>query len=65
MATVSTLECQRSDCLFHDPWAAALAGTVGKAWIEHRTAESVVLMVIQMHYFDDFLQRVVDHEVIQ
>jgi O-methyltransferase involved in polyketide biosynthesis len=57
-ASVRAMESKRSDCLFNDPWAAGLAGQKGQAWIEHRSAESVLPMVIRTRYFDDFLQRI-------
>jgi len=64
-AAVRAMESQQPDCLFHDPWAAALAGLEGKAWIEQRTPASVVPIVIRTRYFDDFLRRIVAQEGIQ
>lgn len=64
-AGVRAMENEREDRLFADPWAAALAGQVGAAWIEHRSAESVVPIVIRTRYFDDFLQRITGGEGIQ
>jgi O-methyltransferase involved in polyketide biosynthesis len=37
-AAVRALENERSERLFADPWAGALAGETGKAWIRAHTA---------------------------
>ncbi len=55
-AGVRARESERTDRLFDDPWAAALAGPEGLAWIESRPADSVVPIVIRTRFFDDFLQ---------
>ncbi len=57
-AAVRAKESERANSLFNDPWAAALAGEAGMAWIESRPAESVVPIVLRTRYFDDFLQRI-------
>jgi methyltransferase (TIGR00027 family) len=57
-AGVRAQESAREDRLFDDPWAAALAGKEGAEWIEQRSADSVVPMVIRTRFFDDFLQRI-------
>ena len=57
-AAVRARESMREDRLFQDPWAATLAGKEGKEWIEHRSEDSVVAMVLRTRYFDDFLQRI-------
>jgi methyltransferase (TIGR00027 family) len=57
-AGVRAKERAREDRLFDDPWAAALAGEEGAEWIEHRSADSVVPMVLRTRFFDDFLQRI-------
>lgn len=57
-AAVRAKESARADRLFDDPWATALAGEVGMAWIETRSAESVLPIAIRTRFFDDFLQRV-------
>jgi methyltransferase (TIGR00027 family) len=57
-AGVRAKESAREDRLFDDPWAAALVGEEGAEWIEHRSADSVVPMVIRTRFFDDFLQRI-------
>jgi methyltransferase (TIGR00027 family) len=56
-AAVRARESAREDRLFDDPWAAALAGEGGAAWIEHRSADSVAPIVLRTRFFDDFLQR--------
>jgi methyltransferase (TIGR00027 family) len=55
---VRAKESERADALFNDPWAAALAGETGLAWIETRPANSVSPIVLRTRYFDDFLQRI-------
>jgi methyltransferase (TIGR00027 family) len=65
-ASVRAKESMREDRLFDDPWAAALAGKEGLAWIEQRSAGSVISMVLRTRYFDDFLQRIaVDNGIRQ
>jgi methyltransferase (TIGR00027 family) len=57
-AAVRAMESAREDRLFDDPWATALAGEVGAAWGQARSADSVLPIVIRTRFFDDFLQRV-------
>lgn len=57
-AAVRAKESMREDRLFNDPWAAALAGQEGQAWVEQRSADSVVPIVLRTRFFDDFLQRI-------
>ena len=57
-ASVRALESQRPDALFHDPWAAALAGQEGAEWLAQRTEDKVIPILLRTRYFDDFLQRV-------
>ena len=65
-AAVRAKEDTRQDRLFNDPWAAVLAGSTGLAWVEQRSADSVLPMVLRTRFFDDFLQRVVtDHAIRQ
>jgi methyltransferase (TIGR00027 family) len=61
-AAVRALESKREDALFKDPWAAALAGEPGEAWIAQRSPESVVPMILRTRYFDDFLKRISQQE---
>ena len=46
-AAVRAQESARADCLFDDPWATALAGEVGVAWIGTRSVESVLPIAIR------------------
>ncbi|MBN1220539.1 MAG: SAM-dependent methyltransferase [Anaerolineae bacterium] len=64
-ASVRALESQREGCLFNDPWAAALAGQEGEAWMEHRPPDSVIPIIIRTRYFDDFLQRITSQEKVR
>ena len=61
-AAVRALESERADRLFSDPWAKALAGEVGAAWMAGRTPESVVPIVLRTRFFDDFLLRIAENE---
>jgi methyltransferase (TIGR00027 family) len=63
-AAVRALEATRRDRLFEDPWAAELAGPEGRAWIEARTPESVLPIVLRTRYFDDWLQGVMAEAAI-
>lgn len=54
-AAVRALETAREDRLFEDPWAAELAGPEGRAWIEARTPDSVLPLVVRTRYYDDWL----------
>jgi methyltransferase (TIGR00027 family) len=51
-------ESIRSDRLFDDPWAEALAGPEGRAWLEGRSPTSLLPIVIRTRYFDDWLTTV-------
>jgi hypothetical protein len=46
-AAVRAQESAWADRLFDDPWANALAGEVGVAWVEARSAESVLPIAIR------------------
>jgi methyltransferase (TIGR00027 family) len=54
-AAVRAMESAREDPLFSDPWAAALAGPEGTAWIQRRSPDSVIPMILRTRFFDDFL----------
>lgn len=61
IAAVRAHESVREGRLFHDPWAALLAGQEGQVWRERMTggkAENEVGLVIRTRFFDDFLLRV-------
>jgi methyltransferase (TIGR00027 family) len=64
-ASVRALETARDDRLIDDPWAAALAGGQGAAWIAQRPAPSVLPIVLRTRYFDDFLRRIVSQDGIR
>jgi methyltransferase (TIGR00027 family) len=64
-ASVRALESHRPDCLFSDPWADALAGETGAAWIAQRSEVSVLPIVLRTRYFDDFLQRVILEQALR
>jgi methyltransferase (TIGR00027 family) len=57
-AAVRAKESARDDRLFEDPWAAALAGPEGQAWIEQRRPDLLVTMTLRTRFFDDWLRRV-------
>lgn len=56
-AAVRAAESQREDRLFNDPWAAALAGKEGEAWLAERPVDSTITMTLRTRFFDDFLLR--------
>ncbi len=64
-AGVRAKESLREDCLFNDPWAAALAGKEGKEWAEHRSGDNGVSIAVRTRFFDDFLQRVTNEHMIR
>lgn len=63
--SVRARESRRGDRLFDDPWAAALAGKAGAEWSEQRSADSLIPITIRTHYFDDFLQGIVQQHGIK
>jgi methyltransferase (TIGR00027 family) len=64
-AAVRAMESAREDPLFSDPWAAALAGSEGAAWIQRRSPDSVIPMVLRTRFFDDFLLRIAREHAIR
>lgn len=54
-ASARAKESRRQDRLFNDPWAAALAGAEGAAWLEQQKSD-LAPMIVRTHYFDGFLQ---------
>ena len=64
-ASVRAQETARPDRLFDDPWAEALAGDIGTAWISQRPPGSTLPIVLRTRYFDDFLQRITKKEGIR
>lgn len=63
-AGARALENRREDRLFADPWAEALAGAEGAAWLAQRPPDSLLPMIIRTRFFDDFLQRITAQEGI-
>ena len=57
-AAVRAAETTRDDRLFEDPWAEALAGPEGAAWIAGRPPGSTLPIAIRTRFFDDWLRRV-------
>jgi methyltransferase (TIGR00027 family) len=64
-AAIRAKENERRDALLNDPWAAALAGKEGMAWMEERTEASVMPILLRTRYFDDFLQRITNRHNIE
>ncbi len=64
-AAVRAAEDARSDRLFDDPWADALAGPEGRSWIDQRPQDSVVPIVLRTRYFDDWLGSITEHDGIR
>ncbi len=64
-AAVRARESVRDDRLFDDPWAAALAGETGQAWIAQRSEDSTAPIVLRTRYFDDFLMRIAGERAIR
>lgn len=64
-AAVRAQESARADALFVDPWAAALAGAEGTAWLAQRPPGSGLPMALRTRYFDDFLQRITAEQGIR
>lgn len=57
-AAARSLESERADRLFNDPWAVQLAGEQGRKWLEGLAGSpfGTTPMVIRTRYFDDFLK---------
>lgn len=59
IAAVRAVERERPDPLVDDPWAAALAGDAGMAWVHAVTAASpgaVLPIIVRARFFDDWLR---------
>jgi len=56
-AAVRARESGREDRLLDDPWAAALAGEEGSAWLADHGEDTTIVMAIRARFFDDFLRR--------
>lgn len=59
-AAVRAKEHERGDRLSEDPWAAALAGPEGAAWIADSSPDSVIPIVIRTRFFDEWIASVLD-----
>lgn len=57
-AAARSMESERTDRLFNDPWAVLLAGETGRKWLDGLTGSpfGTTPMVIRTRYFDDFLK---------
>jgi methyltransferase (TIGR00027 family) len=65
-AAVRAQESEREDPLVYDPWAAALAGEQGEAWLAGRPEGSAIPILLRTCFFDDFLQRIsTEHPIRQ
>jgi len=64
-AAVRARESARANRLFNDPWASALAGAEGAAWLEQRPEDSTLPIVLRTRYFDDFLLRIASQDGIR
>jgi methyltransferase (TIGR00027 family) len=65
-AAVRAHESRRDDRLFHDPWAAALAGAEGEGWIARRgDTPSLQVIAIRARFFDEFLERATEQGIRQ
>lgn len=64
-AAARAFESTREDALVRDPWAEALAGEVGQAWIAGRPAGSTLPIILRTRYFDEYLQQVADQGIRQ
>lgn len=63
-------ESQREDALFHDPWAASLAGDLGQRWEDIELPEEIqktlrALLAVRTRFFDDFFRRTAIDQKIQ
>lgn len=58
-ASVRARESARADGLFFDPFAAALGGEQGAAWLAERADDKVIAIVLRTRFFDDFLAHIV------
>jgi methyltransferase (TIGR00027 family) len=56
-AAARALESTREDALVRDPWADALCGDPGRAWIAGRPPGSTLPMILRTRYFDDWLRQ--------
>jgi methyltransferase (TIGR00027 family) len=68
-AKAREIESQRSNALFHDPWAHLFSGLAGEKWLEwlaHQQVESPGhAIILRTRYFDDFLQQYSNEQSIE
>ena len=64
-AAVRALESQHENPLFIDPWAADLAGPQGMHWVQQRSPDKVIAMVLRTRFYDDFLHKITRQEQIK
>ncbi len=68
-AAMRASESQREDRLFHDPWAALLAGKAEERWAKTAAAAQVnnsFMIAVRTRFFDDFLLRIAtEHQIRQ
>jgi methyltransferase (TIGR00027 family) len=57
-AAVRAAESARPDRMFEDPWAAALAGPEGAAWLAERSPAGILPIALRTRFFDGWLERV-------
>lgn len=66
IAAVRAHESRREDRLFHDRWAATLAGPEGEAWIKVRgDTPSLQVIAIRVRFFDEFVERATGEQGIR
>ncbi|HKD77604.1 MAG TPA: SAM-dependent methyltransferase [Ktedonobacterales bacterium] len=57
-AMARSVESQRPDAMFHDPWAELLAGKSGAGWLELQPPEHPGLRIaLRTRFFDDFFEK--------
>src|SRR6478672_6480059 len=54
-AKARAIESQRTDALFHDPWADLFADRAGDAWLARQQTDHPGLpLILRTRFFDDF-----------
>lgn len=65
VAAARARESQRGDALFHDPFAAALAGDEGRRWMDGDEGLVATYVAIRTRFFDEELERAASSGVRQ
>lgn len=66
VAAARALESQRTDALFHDPYASSLAGKEGLDWINNQpTNEAQIALAVRTRFLDDLIQRCLNETAIR